>query len=382
MAPMDPSLLSRRAFTRAAVAAGSLAAFRWDWSRRDDVMEEALEMLEGTGPEWRGFSNHGPMAAEALVKLGRPEVVLDWVRRYKSRLEPFPAPTARIDPQHWEAALGDEKRVADWRAFFEEQCQQKPWREVLALWVPRLAPGLAASATHGLIRTAHATRSLAARETKVRIRELATGLGFWAARYQRLPAATATSAASSPAASRPKRVPFADALARVETYRPKRPAPTGLIVDGLRSLDGFPPFAGVADLADTTGDPSRALSALTACFAGVYLANSQEYAVAFVHSVTAPSALRLLLPHLPPEAAGAGLRFAWQAAAALYTTYANPKNRAELPESRPHPEDLVDRAVRSGNEHAIKLTEACLREHALEPNPIYLAAAADASARL
>ena len=65
-----------------------------------------------------------------------------------------------------------------------------------------------------------------------------------------------------------------------------------------------------------------------------------------------------------------------------HTTYANPKNRAELPESRPHPEDLVDRAVRSGNEHAIKLTEACLREHALEPNPIYLAAAADASARL
>ena len=33
-------------------------------------IDEALEMLEGTGPEFTGgLSNHGPMAAEALVAL-------------------------------------------------------------------------------------------------------------------------------------------------------------------------------------------------------------------------------------------------------------------------------------------------------------------------
>ena len=37
--------------------------------------------------------------------------------------------------------------------------------------------------------------------------------------------------------------------------------------------------------------------------------------------------------------------------------------------------DLIDRAVATGDEHAIKLTEACLREHAQRPDPVYLQAA-------
>ena len=36
---------------------------------------------------------------------------------------------------------------------------------------------------------------------------------------------------------------------------------------------------------------------------------------------------------------------------------------------------LVDRAISNGDEHAIKFTEACLREHAIAPSPVYLAAA-------
>lgn len=34
------------------------------------------------------------------------------------------------------------------------------WRDLLLQWWPRVLPGLAASATHGVIRTAHAVRSL------------------------------------------------------------------------------------------------------------------------------------------------------------------------------------------------------------------------------
>jgi hypothetical protein len=45
---------------------------------------------------------------------------------------------------------------------------------------------------------------------------------------------------------------------------------------------------------------------------------------------------------------------------------------------RPHTEDLIDRAVASGDEHAIKFTEACLREHALSPQPVFLTAVAHA----
>jgi hypothetical protein len=56
--------------------------------------------------------------------------------------------------------------------------------------VARLLPGLAASATHGVIRTAHAVRSLRAAgpdPDPLLIDELAQGPAFWAARYQTVP---------------------------------------------------------------------------------------------------------------------------------------------------------------------------------------------------
>ena len=40
---------------------------------------------------------------------------------------------------------------------------------------------------------------------------------------------------------------------------------------------------------------------------------------------------------------------------------------------------LLSSAVATGDEHAIKFTEACLREHALNPKPVYLLAARHAT---
>ena len=59
---------------------------------------------------------------------------------------------------------------------------------VLAAWWPRLLPGAAAGATHGLIRTAHAVRNLeSADPDPLLVDELGAGLAYWAARYQPLP---------------------------------------------------------------------------------------------------------------------------------------------------------------------------------------------------
>ena len=41
-------------------------------------------------------------------------------------------------------------------------------------------------------------------------------------------------------------------------------------------------------------------------------------------------------------------------------------------------DELIDRALANADEHAIKFTEACIHEHALNPKPVYLAAAAHA----
>jgi hypothetical protein len=45
-------------------------------------------------------------------------------------------------------------------------------------------------------------------------------------------------------------------------------------------------------------------------------------------------------------------------------------------------DELVDRALASGDEHAIKLTEAALRSFARSDEPALLWAASDASTRL
>lgn len=51
------------------------------------TMDQALSMLAGCGPEFGGgLSNHGPMAAEALLALGRGEEVERWVASYRTRL--------------------------------------------------------------------------------------------------------------------------------------------------------------------------------------------------------------------------------------------------------------------------------------------------------
>jgi hypothetical protein len=101
-----------------------------------------------------------------------------------------------------------------------------------------------------------------------------------------------------------------------------------------------------------------------------------------VHAVTGPAALRKIAPHVRPETACAVLPYAWQAAAGIYAAYARRDNPRWDGEARQVPAELAERALANGDEHAIKFAEALLAEHALRPDPAYLAAAADAVERL
>ena len=100
-------------------------------------------------------------------------------------------------------ALGRTERTADWMRFMQDELAAAPWRTVLARWVARLAPGFCASATHGVLRVAHAARSLARRETPqraARARRRARRRGRPS--YQTLPAPADAPAASAPRAGR------------------------------------------------------------------------------------------------------------------------------------------------------------------------------------
>ena len=142
-------------------------------------------------------------------------------------------------------------------------------------------------------------------------------------------------------------------------------------------------MAGLVDVAE----PEPALSQMASAFARLYLANSAQR-VAFAHTLTAPSATRLLLPYLPEEAAREATRRAWQAAAGLYVLYGDPRLVACAPApraepgqlaERAEPAELAERAVANGAAHSIKLTEACLREEGVSRDPILLRAARDAA---
>jgi len=317
------------------------------------------------------------MAAEALVRLERFDAVVPWVESYRKRLREHPAGSRPIDLKSWRESLGEGSRVGDWIVFFGRRVEEKPWRAVIAEWVPRLSPGIIAAAFHGVIRTAHAVRSLETLETPARRRELAEGLGYWAATYLALP--------ESPTAPEEKRVLPSRAISRVQPVPEERRVPYGNITDRLKPLGSFAPFAGVADFVDATGDPSAFVSDLAETFARAYLVNVPRggSVITYLHGVTGPSAMRLLLPHLDGPARSAMLRYGWQGAAGVYAASGGV---AEAPPGDADPasnlEELIDRAVATRDEHAIKFTEACLRENAVKPSPIYWKAARDVAGRL
>ena len=339
------------------------------------TIDEMLDLLSFASAEMvNGNANHGPMASEALFAMGREDAVLPWVDGYKGRLMYRPSPSLPIPPEEWREYLGTRERLGDWIQLFENELSETPWPDVVRLWVPRLAPAVMAAATHGLIRTAHAVRSLSSDETPQRISELAQGLGFWAARYYALP--------GSPSPNSGGHTPRA-ALEQVERLHDDSFDGAGPISDQIRGLEEHPEFAPVIDLADASGDLSNFISNITETFAGIYLASPRNL-VAYVHTVTAPSALRMLTPYLQENDSRQAARYAWQACAAIYSWYAaalvQDISGLEMPEE--DEDELIDRAVAAGGAHSIKFTEACLREYSINPSPVYLLAARDAAERV
>lgn len=334
-----------------------------------DALDEALESVADAGPDLRsGLTNHAPMAVEALCAMDRSDAVPRWLDRYREQLMPWPARESRVESSAWREALGKPERASDWRAFFANQLEDASWREVLDRWGLRLAPGICASAAHGVIRVGHAARGIALTESSARRAELADALASWASTYQELP---------TDRSPRRERDP-AEAIFEVAVVPPGARKFAGTITSSLEALGEFPPFAGAIALAKLDGDPAARISELTETFARVYLANAKTplAAIVFVHGVTCVTALRSMLPHLGAEAAAESLRYAWQAGCGLYAAFGErPVPMAEIEPPRETSATLVDMAIANGDEHAIKFTEACLREHARNRSPAYLAAA-------
>ncbi len=357
----------------AALAGGPAHAAALAARRRDDeLLDRGLERIAAGSPATHVHrSNHAPMVIEVLRELGHADRIEAWLDDHLEPLQRRPASTRAIAPDgdDWRTALSVDERYQDWYALFVREIEAHGGSATLRKWVPRLAPGLAGAATHGLIRTGHAARGLDGRDNAVRRNELALGLAYWASTYQELPWD----------GSKHPQPGVEAAFARLEPRLPALQPPRGNIVAGLSALAATPSFLPVCGLIEPD-DPGQTLAQICACFARAYLGHP-ERRVHFTHAVTAPSALRLLLPHLDEETAHVGVHYAWQASAGLYVVYGEPGR--ELPASRPlEVAELERRAVERGHAHGIKLAEACLRESRHSDDPLLLAAAADAAIAL
>ncbi len=341
------------------------------------VYDEALTMLAGTGPEYGdGLANTGPVVVDALAAMGRSYVVDLWVQGYLSRLEPKPASKQPVTRHNWRSALGDMARVSDWVTFFRRELRQEHWPVILEDWIPRLAPGLAGAAGHGFLRTAHAIRNIAIKESDLLKGELAIGLGYWAARFMKLPGIIGSESAGS--------LTPVEALSRIKWQHKKYPPRFKNTSAGLEGLSGFSPFAGVINLVAIPDEPLELISRITEVMARVLLSNSHDPAkvIPFIHALVVPGALRHVVPYVEREYAPILLRHGWQFAGALYAIYGrvNPVETCKQPDE--DRDQLFDRAIATGNEFAIIFTVACLREFDRNPQPAYLAAAHEAVERL
>ncbi len=387
------------------------------------ILDESLVRLHATGPEFQGWlSNHGPMAADALERMGLGEAVEPWLDAYVRKLEPPPPSTGRIED--WRDALGEAARVGDWRDLFLDALAGAGWQDVLVTWWPRLLPGAVGAVAHPLIRTGHAVRALREQETPARVAELGHALGYWAARFHPLPddgldAATADESAGGTAgAGSVARGPWATgsaldvepareqwtagslelALARLPKVADAGGAQERLVelaadvrwVAATRAGATWPGSRAAVDVSRqedmAAGDPHpdagvpAAIDALTDAAVSRYGAWAPAEPTMLVHMATAPRAAGLVLPSLPRDLWPATYAMAWRvsaAVAAMYRPDGDPQTRRRRPVSRPYSEsgtapetelavgeaeasDVAERAWATGDEHAIKFTETAL----------------------
>ncbi|MER6048094.1 questin oxidase family protein [Streptomyces sp. NPDC001793] len=315
------------------------------------TLDEALERLHTTGPEFNGYlSNHAPMAVEALIRHGQAAAVHRWLDDYATRLEDVPSRQTTITDANWQEALGDPRRVTDWTAYMTRRVAEHPWREVLVEWWPRLLPGIAGAATHPVIRIGHAVRTLLEQgEEEPRIAELAHALGYWAARHATLPMSVRPSGTTAPA----------DALAAL----PHVPNQQATVIDGLAQLPGTEGWLAAAESLRAPQNPDEArdqLAALVRAAAHHYLDYGHGDGVLLVHAATAPNAVLRTLPALPRELWAPSLGAAWTASAALTSVYSPDTPLPELVAGPLTPEEVFERAAAHGDAHVIKLTDTVL----------------------
>ena len=332
--------------------------------RGEAELQRLLAECRGFSGEFPAFlANHLPMVLVAMHRLGGSDERLNAffaTYRDKNRLPPPPARVAPIARESWDASLGDRARERDYIDFFHAEVARIGARGAIAGYLPKLLPGLAASATHGLMRLAYGV-------LRDDPEEIATALGYWSATYLELVVA----GKNAPVTDEP-----AEVLLRMRPVESFRHVETelDLLWHFMRAMAAKPEFGPIVDsLAIGPDTAARMREASLALYAG-----TMDFCA--LHAVTGCHWLRMLRPAAPdPEPA---LRYFWQAIAALYPLIGFP----DLPDAEaledwrrlPCPDwpEIEAAAVRSDDEHDLSLVFSAREEFRTFGDRLYQVVAA------
>ncbi|MCW6506445.1 questin oxidase family protein [Lichenifustis flavocetrariae] len=307
------------------------------------------------------LANHGPMALTVLHRLGASDARLQGYfadYRRANGLIPPPPPAAPVERATWADHLGDRSREADYRAFFTREVTTLGIRDAVGRYLPALAPGVAGSALHPLMRLAYGV-------SRNDPSEVGTALGYWAACFLPLPVATG----ASPETDDPDEV-----LARVAAIPGLRKLPVfDHLWYGIRAAAAEPDFAPAVDwLRIGPGTLARVAATSLALFAG-----TMDFAA--LHALTGTHWVRMVATVCPDPLL---LRHFWQTVAALVPAIGFP----QLPDSGtldawrnlPCPDwnVITEKAVTSADEHDISLVYSASEEQRVYGDRLYQVVAA------
>ena len=234
--------------------------------------------------------------------------------------------------------------------YYEQKLKQHGIAACLQRELPRLLPGIATAAFHGLIRTAY---GIDARH----LEEVAMGLAYWNLDFHRL---------SSNAHTSPQ--PAAEILTEVATRFPDIALAPGNIADHMESVTRQPGWM------DTVIQPQQLSLEDIASVALSAYQGTKDFTL--LHGVTGCHALRLILPYCKDREVA--LRYFWQGLVIAYLS-TGPKIIQSAHRQQSDDGDIAqqqaairDIALHSDDDHVIKLGYSALEEFHYYGNRDYL----------
>lgn len=328
-------------------------------------LDALMAAMPAYGSEFSGtFANHAPMVLTALDRIGgnvaRLSDFFDHYKDYKNLL-PAPARVAPLDARTWPSAIGRREREADLRDLFAGEVRRLGIDGAIRTHLPRLAPGIAASAFHALMRLAYGVLRRSEED-------VAVALAYWAATYLALPPATG----APPITDDP-----AEVLVRTADIRALHALPLNeLLWQNMRDAGAVPAFAPVVDWLEIGPDTMERMAATGL----VLFAATQHFAA--LHVVTGLHWIRVVAPHAEEATVFTLLRVFWQGVAGLSGELGFPTlpDAATVARWRALPAptwaEIHAAAAASYDEHDISLVFSAREEEAAWGDPLYRVVAA------